>query len=305
MRVLLTGATGFVGGEIRVALEARGHEVVLASRQPLSLARENRRMPDLASLDIAEAEALLEGTDALIHAAGYAHAGRGADPARHASVNARGTAVLAAATAKAGARLVFLSSIKAMGAPDAEGYLREAVLREPEDAYGLSKRDAERAIRTVLPDNHVILRPALVAGPGAKGNLAALLRLARWPVPLPFQGVTARRSMISLADLAEIAARAVSEPGWAGRSMIVADPEPLAIGEIVAAMRAGMARDPRLFSLPEGMLATLLRLSGRADWAERLFSPLIAEPGFLLGQGWRPATPVAVALRQLVQRHSG
>jgi UDP-glucose 4-epimerase len=175
-------------------------------------------------------------------------------------------------------------------------------MREPDDAYGRSKRDAEAAIRALLPDNHVILRPALVAGPGVKGNLAALLRLASSKLPLPFADVSAPRSLISLSDLAVTAERALRESGWSGRSLIVADPEPVSLPQIVTAMRAGMGRGPGLFSLPEGLLSLSLSLMGRADWAERLLSPLIAEPAFLIGQGWTPSKPVLSALSELAAR---
>lgn len=304
MRVLLTGASGFVGGEILRVLQSQKHEIVLAARKPLAGAEglEIRMMPDLAQLNAAAAAQLLDGIEAILHSAGHAHAGPDSDPAIHAAVNARATVLLAEAAARAGMRMVFLSSIKAMGPADAGGYLREGVMREPDDAYGRSKRDAEAAIRAVLPENHVILRPALVAGPGAKGNLAALRKLASLRMPLPFAGVEARRSMISLTDLAVTAVRALHEPEWSGRSLIVADPIPVSLPQIVTAMRAGLGRRPGLFDVPERFLSASLSLMGRADWAERLFSPLIAEPAFLTGQGWKPSKPVLSALSELAAR---
>lgn len=303
MRILLTGASGFVGGEILRVLMARGADCVIASRRPDFMAAGSgiRLIPDLAQLDATQSDRLLKGIDGVIHAAGHAHAGPGSDPAIHANVNLHGTRMLADAAGRAGARLVYLSSIKAMGAADSNGVLRESMMREPDDAYGRSKRDAELAIRAALPEHHVILRPALVAGPGVKGNLATLLRLAASPLPLPFARQSARRSLISLADLADVAVRALREPRWSGQSMIVADPVPLSLSEIITAMRVGFGRKPRLFRLPENVLAGALRLSGRADWAERLFSPMMAESAFLLQQGWKPLEPVSAALQELAR----
>lgn len=303
MRVLLTGASGFVGAEILNVLKRGRHDIVLANRRPVEASEglEIRTMPDLGTLDAGQAAKLLEGIGAIIHAAGHAHAGAGSDPAIHAAVNARGTQLLAEAAVKVGARMVFLSSIKAIGPADDAGYLRESISRPPDDAYGRSKHEAEAAIRAALPNDHVILRPALVAGRGVKGNLAMLLRLASSPIPLPFAGVAAHRSMISLSDLAHIAVRAINEPEWSGRSMIVADPVALTLPEIVTAMRAGLGRKPGLFRVPERLLSASLSLIGRADWAERLFSPLVAEPTFLIGQGWRPSRPVSQALFDLAR----
>jgi len=303
MRVLLTGASGFVGAQILHVLKREGHEIALATRNPVeaSAGLDIRAMPDLGALDAGQAAKLLDGVEAIIHAAGHAHAGADSDPAIHEAVNARGTMLLAEAAAKAGARMVFLSSIKAMGPADDAGFLRENTVCAPDDAYGRSKHDAEAAIRAALPVQHVILRPALVAGPGVKGNLAMLLRLASLSVPLPFAGVLARRSMISLSDLADIAVRALREPEWSGQSLIVADPVPLTLPEIVAAMRAGLGRKPGLFHVPERLISASLSLVGRADWAERLLSPLIAEPAFLIGQGWSPSQPVSRALFELAR----
>lgn len=305
MRVLLTGASGFVGAEILRVLRRAGHDVVLATRRPLALAAaeglESRSLPDLGTVDRDQAARLLDGVEAIVHSAGHAHAGADTDPAIHATVNARGTSLLAEAAAKAGARMVFLSSIKAMGASDHGGYLREQVLHVPDDPYGRSKYEAELAIRAALPDRHVILRPALVAGPGVKGNLATLLRLASSRLPLPFARVSAPRSMISLRDLAEIAVRGLHEPGWRGRSMIVADPVPVTLPQIVTAMRAGLGRGPGLFGVQEQLLLMSFSLIGRADWAERLLSPLVAEPAFLIAQGWKPSQPVLEALSALAR----
>jgi UDP-glucose 4-epimerase len=303
MRVLLTGASGFVGAELLRVLQREGHDVVLATRRPVSAAQglEIRPLPDLGTMDRVQAAGLVDGVEAIIHSAGHAHAGADTDPAIHATVNARGTSLLAEAAADVGARMVFLSSIKAMGAADHSGYLREHVSRVPDDPYGRSKHEAELAIRAALPDRHVILRPAVVAGPGVKGNLATLLRLASSPLPLPFAGVSAPRSMISLRDLAEIAVRGLNEPGWSGRSMIVADPRPVTLPQIVTAMRAGLERRPGLFVVPERLILTSVSLIGRADWAERLLSPLVAEPAFLTAQGWTPSQPVLEALSALAR----
>lgn len=256
---------------------------------------EYRQMGELSALDMALAQRLVEGVDAVIHAAGHAHAG--AQEAIHRRVNHHATACFARAAAHAGIGLVYLSSIKAMGPPDRAGYLHEGSISEPEDAYGRSKAAAERDIRAALPLNHVILRPALVAGQGAKGNLAALLRLARLPVPLPFANGSARRSLISRHDLAGLAVQALDASDWQGKSLIAADPDPLSLGEIIAALRNG--RSAGLFPMPEPVLATMVRFCGLSQRADQLFSSLIAVPTTLLLSGWVPQQPVRQALQAM------
>ena len=302
-RVLLTGASGFVGSAILAELLARGHTVSLLSRRGLDVPPEVRQIitGDFGGLDAAFAREAVMGHDAIIHAAGHAHAEDGSGGELHRRINREASILLAQAAASAGAYFIYLSSIRAQVGTNASGIVREDDLPRPDDAYGIAKLEAENAIRLLLPGRHTILRPVLVCGPGAKGNLAALMRLAMLPVPLPFGAVEARRSLISRDDLAAIAVEALEAPALAGRTIITADPKPLTLVEIVTNLRAGLGRSPRLFSLPPSLLAATLGLLGRKGMAQRLFSPLIAEPSTLLASGWRPRMPAAEALKAMAR----
>ena len=87
----------------------------------------------------------------------------------------------------------------------------------------------------------------MVYGPGAKGNLARLLRLADTPWPLPLAAFTGRRSLVSLDNLIRAVAFALAAPVTARQTYLVADPAPVTLPEIVAALRHGLGRSPRLF----------------------------------------------------------
>lgn len=295
MRVLLTGATGFIGSAILPALCTSGHRVVLAGRGNPAIPGLAFRSADFDTLDIPAATALLDGVDAVIHAAGYAHATGDSDPARHQRINRDATILLAKAAANAGARFIYLSSIKALG-PPINGTLPEEANQAPSDAYGASKFEAEATIRHILPQAHVILRPALVVGAGARGNLARFAMLARLPLPLPFARVAARRSLISREDVVALALRALGDDAMAGQSFTLADPDALTPGEIIAALRAGLRRKPELFPTPPTLMDTALRVLGRREEAERLFSPSVARPSALLAFGWQPLLPARQAL---------
>ena len=286
MRVLLTGANGFIGREILRHLQAAGHQVRLAGRvAPMPPpGSEAMATGDLRALDAATAERLMGGMDAVIHAAGYAHALGDADPDQHRQVNFVAVARLAETAARAGARFIQISSVKA---------------REPDSPYGRAKADAEAAIRAALPQEHVILRPTLVVGPGARGNLARLLRLARLPLPLPLKHVAAPRSMISRLDVAALAVRALQDAALSGQTLVLADPEPITLPDAIKALREGLGRPAHLFPVPQAWLEWAVRNLGRGEDADRLFSPAIHPPDALLSLGWHPQEPVRAALRRL------
>src|SRR5206468_12977328 len=169
-------------------------------------------------------------------------------------VNRAATAALAAAAARDRIeRLIFVSSIRAQSGPACDHPLTEADTPKPVDAYGRSKLAAEHAIRAAeLP--HTILRPALIYGPGVKGNLADLIRLARSPWPLPLGALRNRRSLLARSNLVAAIRLALMAPAMLNETYVVADPEPLTIAQIVTALRSGLDRGPRLIPVPPALL---------------------------------------------------
>ena len=139
--------------------------------------------------------AALRGADAVIHSAGLAHGMSGRPEDDYRSINTEATTALARAAEKAGAkRFIFLSSIRAQTGPTAETVLTEMDEPRPTDAYGRSKLAAEESLARLGLD-WVALRPTLVYGPGVKGNMGALLELARLPLPLPLGAFKNLRSL--------------------------------------------------------------------------------------------------------------
>lgn len=299
--ILLTGATGFVGGAILRHILHAGLPVRVASRSTLSLQSpliKQVSLSNLANLTHEEATQLVRGTRAIIHSAGYAHATGQADEARHMAINRDASIRLAEAAKQEGVDVfVFLSSIRAQSGASDPHPLRDGDMPLPTDAYGQAKLAAEAAIRLLLPQNHVILRPVLVCGAGAGGNLAQLLRLARLPVPLPLAGLRGRRSLIALDDLAALALRSLHAPEMLGRTMQVADPDALSVADIVSTLREGMGRPPQLFHVPEGVMRLAIRLLKGEEFAQRLTGSLVAQADSLTKLGWKPSYGVRNALR--------
>jgi UDP-glucose 4-epimerase len=305
MRILVTGASGFIGGALVNDLAGQGHRVRAAMRQPADIFP--RTVEVVAVSDLArplEWRPLLTDMDVVVHLAGIAHAGAGISEEVYDRVNRAATAALAAAAARNRIkRLVFVSSIRAQTGPAAERVISEADQPQPVDGYGRSKLAAEDAIRAAnLP--FTILRPALIYGPGVKGNLASLTRLAQSPWPLPFGSMRNRRSLLGRDNLVAAIHLVLSASATVNETYVVADPMPLTMAEIVGALRAAEGRRPGLVPVPPVLLAGMLRMARRPHLWERVGGNSVVDPSKLLAAGWRPVTDTRAGLAAMVQAAS-
>jgi nucleoside-diphosphate-sugar epimerase len=296
-RILVTGATGFIGRALVPHLVRSGYAVRAASRTPQP-SRENVESvtsPDLAGR--ADWAPLLDSIDMIVHAAAIAHT-RGADATAYDSINHRGAVALAQAAQGKVERLVFLSSIRAQSGAAAGEPLTEARDPQPTDAYGRSKLAAEEALAR-LNAPAVILRPVLVAGPRPGGNLATLLRLARLQLPLRLDALNGRRSLVALADLCAAVAHVLADRTHIGETYIVAHPEPIRIGDMFAALREGLGRKPVGLVVPGKLLRAALEFARMSDARDKLFGDLVASPAKLMATGWAPQIPPRAALVEI------
>jgi len=193
------------------------------------------------------------------------------------------TATLAASAAQTRVRrFVFLSSVHADGRANAP--------------YGASKLAAEHALSKIGDIEHVILRAPLIYGPGAKGNVGKLLRLARSPFPLPLKTAIAPRTMIYIGNLIDAIAFVSEAPDVAGKTFVTTDPTPVSAANMVAGFRSGAGRSAGLFAAP--WLPGLLRAARRNGLADQLFSELLFNGSDLVKAGWQAPVDVPTALRR-------
>jgi nucleoside-diphosphate-sugar epimerase len=301
MLIALTGATGFIGQYLLQEMPKRGHRVRALLRRPASMPVQTSSavIGDLTRPQ--NMSAALEGVDAVIHSAGLAHAMSGVPENDYRLINTEATVRLARAARRAGAkRFVFLSSIRAQCGPTADMVLTEAAEPRPTDAYGRSKLAAEQGLAELDLD-WVSLRAVLIYGPGVKGNMAQLIKLARSPLPLPLASLTARRSLLALENLCAAIETVLAAPGALRRVFVAADPQALTVAEMIAALRSGLARPPNVFPFPPALLAFLFRAAGRAEIYQRLSGSLIADPAALRILGWAPPLATPAGLARLMQ----
>jgi UDP-glucose 4-epimerase len=290
MRVLVTGAAGFVGRAVCAAFAGDGREFEGWSRQPCGSLR---AMGDLAA---ASDDALLravEGAAAVVHLAGRAHARLSPEALRRDNVEA--IARVAGAARRAGVpRFVHVSSVKVNGESTLPGRpFRPDDPPAPADAYASSKLDAERALADALgngPTALCILRLPLVYGPGAPGNFAALVAAVRADRALPLGAIGNRRHFASQANVAGAVSAVIDAEDAVTGVHFVADANSVSTPELVRAIAAAMGVRARLVPVPVALLRSAGRLAGRGETVARLTHSLEVDTASLAAAtSWRPS----------------
>lgn len=309
MRVLLTGANGFVGRGLLERMSALVNlELVAALRRPVSGFPESVTSLQVPGLEPdTDWRKALVGIDAVIHSAARVHVmhDQASDPlVEFRKVNVEGTLSLAHQAALAGVRrFIFISSIKVNGegTPLGVPYIADAP-PAPADPYGISKMEAEQGLRALAAETAmevVIIRPTLVYGPGVKANFLNMMRWLHKGVPLPFGAINNRRSLVALDNLVDLIVTCIDHPGAANQTFLVSDGEDLSTTELLRRMGTALGKPARLLPVPSWMLETGAALLGKQALSQRLCGSLqvdISKTCELLN--WTPLVSVDEALRK-------
>lgn len=307
-RVLVTGATGFIGSVLCEALTRSGYLVRGALRTdrsvPGSIA-EKAIVGDINSTT--EWHQALAGVDAVIHTAARAHMLHAAEGTAnlYSQTNEHGTQRLANASAQAKvSRFVFLSSIKAKGEETSVRADTPFDASRPQDDYGLSKRHAEEHVAEIAGRTGmetVIVRPPLVYGPGVRANFLRLLQWVDHGWPLPLGAVENRRSLVNVWNLCDLLLLVLKHASAPRHTWTVSDGEDLSTPDLIRRIATAMGRRARLLPVPLGLLQLAAALAGRRGELTRLCGSLVVDISATRADlGWSPRTTIDEALARTV-----
>ena len=300
--VLVTGAQGFVGLCLTVALVKLGYQVRGAVRGSFQFNEGQEILPvgDING-DTVWSEALAD-VSVVIHLAARVHVmNETAIDALSAyrKVNVEGTLNLAKQAAKADVkRFIFISSIKVNGEhSDLDKPFTEEDVANPQDAYSLSKYEAEQGLLLIAEQTGmevVIIRPPLIYGPGVKANFASMLHFVKRGIPLTFGFINNKRSVVYLGNLISLIIRCIDHPEAANQVFLVSDGEDLSTTQLLTGCAKALGVKARLLPVPQKIIEFFANLLGKQDMAQRLCGNLqvdISKARHLLN--WTP--PVSVA----------
>lgn len=295
-RILVTGASGFIGAHLVKWLVGCGRHVRAAARRSLTT--------DCANLELAIVEDIdrttdwtraLDGIDAVVHLAGRAHVRDKRSPAalqKFREVNVEGTMRLAEQAAGRVRRLVFVSSIGVNGPRTTDRPFSESSPPGPIEDYAKSKFEAEEELRALSGRTGlelVIVRPPLVYGPACPGNFLRMIKLVDSGLPLPLASIRNSRSLVFVENLASALLSCAEHPLARGRTYLVDDGETISTPELARTLARLLGRQNRLIPCPLPILRSLASLVGRADALEKLTDSLVVDGSAIRRElAWTP-----------------
>ena len=309
MKILVTGANGFIGAQLSETLANSGHQVRNTAR---SIAPNNPITSEMITCDLESADNLdhlTAGCDAIVHLAGRAHV-MSDDPATseslYLSANVDVTRRLAQSAARTGVkRMILMSSVKVNGeSTTIDSPFTSQDIPNPQDPYGRSKTEAEQTLWDVASTSGlegVVIRPPLVYGPGVRANFASLIGIVDRGIPLPLGSIRNKRSFVSVDNLIDCIATALQTPNAGGQTFLVSDGQDLSTPELIRAIASSLHKSPMLIPIPTALLKLAATTAGKRSAYDRLCGSLTVDIALTKQKlSWTPPFTVQDSLQRTV-----
>lgn len=305
MKILVTGATGFVGTALVRLLKRQGHALVLVANQNAAKTSQHH----FHSLDIStrpDWRPLLIGCDVVVHLAARVHVMKESENAdqEYLKLNVEATNHLAQQALESGVkRFIYLSSLKVNGECNVyERAFTEQDTQNPVGSYAQSKYQAEQILFDLARKSSLevtVIRPPLVYGPNVRANFQSLLSVVYNQRPLPFAGIKNQRSYVYVENLVSLIARCLDHPKAANECFFVSDGHDLSTPQLIAACATALGVKPKLFYVPQSVLHWFSKFLRKEAFYQRLCGDLtvdISKSKRLLG--WRPQFSVEAGMTE-------
>ena len=307
-KTIVTGASGFIGSALCCSLEGK-KDLIKVSRLASSRQVNQFYIPEVTGST--DWTAPLRGCSSLIHFAARVHVRnhKSVDSlSAFREVNVEGTANLARQAAEAGLkRFIFLSSVKVNGEFSVFGApFSYNDAPAPEDSYGVSKQEAEQALKEVCAETgmeYVIIRPPLVYGPGVKANFLSMLKWVSLGVPLPLGCIRKnKRSLVYVENLVELIKACIEHPAAANQTFLVSDDDDVSTQELLVRAASALDVKSRLLNIPPSWLGLAVKLLGKKDIEQRLCASLQVDIAHTKNTlNWTPPFSMQEGLRKTAE----
>jgi nucleoside-diphosphate-sugar epimerase len=310
MNILVTGATGFIGNKLCQVLSMRGDAVVAVARKQVNIDTNITVINKVLSKDT-DWQDCLKDIDVVIHLAGRAHVMKDVSEnpyQAYADINIHATKHLAEQAALSGVkRFIYLSSIKVNGERTKDVAFSETESPQPEDDYGKTKYEAEKALNNIGKDTGmevVIIRPPLVYGEGVKANFKSLIKLAQLNIPLPFGAIRNKRSLVYIENIIDFILLCTHHPSAANQTFLISDDDDVSITRLIQEIKEASGKRSLLIPVPQSWLKFVLQLIGKSSLSDRLLGNLqvdMTKAKTLLD--WKPPFTVEQGINKTIEAY--
>ncbi len=281
--LLITGANGFIGRALISKLALQTNYFIRASvrKKTIQFPRQIEVFENMEASNNTKWADALKDIDVVIHLLARVHVmdDKVADPLlEFRNINVNATIALAKLAAKQGIkRFIFLSTVKVNGESTFNKPFSEFDLPHPQDAYAISKWEAEEALKKISKDTGmelVIIRSPLAYGPNVKANFLKMIQYVKRGIPLPLGAIQNKRSLIGIDNLVDFIVTTICHPNAANHTFLISDDEDISTTDLLRRIGKHIGKPARLIPLHPKILSFLFNILGRQDFGDRLLGSL-------------------------------